>query len=504
MTRKQLAVACLLMLTASPAAAADWLRVETPNFVLFSQTGEKRSREVAVELERFREAIRHVLPGGSFTSPVPTIVVIFENQRAFSPYRPQYNGKPVSLGGYFVGSEVDNMIAMTVDHRGEALRTIFHEYTHLITSKTSGAVPTWVTEGIAEFYSTFSVSRDGRKGVLGRIIPSHYGFLWRHGLMPLDALLGVDDSSALYNEGQRRSTFYAQSWAMVHMLLAGKPDRSKELGEYLRLAAAGLTQSEAWARAFGTLDVNRDLRRYLRNFPLPSFEYTFEEQIAVADAKVSRAGTAEVEAVLAALLRYAKPEDVESALQRAAGSPTQSKLAPAILGFTKVRNNRPKEEALGLLLDAAKDKSDWLVQYYVASGLTEIVRRSFDRSDNEIVAAALAAVNAALAVRPDLPHAIAMKADLEDDLTGAARARSLAPGREDYVFIEARLRAEADDVEGARRLLEPLLRSSVPAEIRDAARRLLRQINQRGGAPDEMHSACRHCAETTRDGPPGG
>src|SRR5687767_5531520 len=89
---------CLLLLPTS-LDAADWARVETPNLIVFGP-GEKRTRQVTMEFERFREAISQILPGGAVTSAVPTIVVVFENDAAFNPYRPLFNGKPVKLGGF--------------------------------------------------------------------------------------------------------------------------------------------------------------------------------------------------------------------------------------------------------------------------------------------------------------------------------------------------------------------------------------------------------------------
>jgi hypothetical protein len=54
--------ACLL-LWAAPAAGAEWVRVETPNFIVYGEPGEPAS--VAAEFERFREALARVIPGGN-------------------------------------------------------------------------------------------------------------------------------------------------------------------------------------------------------------------------------------------------------------------------------------------------------------------------------------------------------------------------------------------------------------------------------------------------------
>ena len=124
---------------------------------------------MAAEFKQFREAIGQVLSTTAVASAVPTTVVVFESQKAFSPYRPTYKGKPVMVAGYFMSSESDNAIALTVEDRDEALRIIFHEYTHLITSNSSRVLPAWANEGLAEFYSTFAVAPDGKVASSGKL-----------------------------------------------------------------------------------------------------------------------------------------------------------------------------------------------------------------------------------------------------------------------------------------------------------------------------------------------
>ena len=52
-------------------------------------------------------------------------------------------------------------------------------------------------------------------------------------MLPLQTLLTVDHDSPLYNEGNRRSTFYAQSWALTHLILLGKPTERRSSSAYL-------------------------------------------------------------------------------------------------------------------------------------------------------------------------------------------------------------------------------------------------------------------------------
>src|SRR5690349_15945620 len=65
-------------------------------------------------------------------------------------------GKRVLTGGYFSREADANVIVMPVARDDDALQTIFHEYTHYFVSRNvRTSVAGWLSEGIAEFYSTF-------------------------------------------------------------------------------------------------------------------------------------------------------------------------------------------------------------------------------------------------------------------------------------------------------------------------------------------------------------
>jgi hypothetical protein len=269
----------------APAAAADWVRVDTPNFVVVGESGAKRVTQVAEQFERFREALARVLSASAASTPVPTTIVAFDALRSFGPYRPLYNGKPVQLNGYFASSGTHSVIALSLQNRDEALRTIFHEYTHLVAANAARGMPTWVSEGVAEYYSTFEIAGDGKTATLGRVIPEHLQQLNGGSLLKHEDLLEIDQESPLYNEGARRSLFYAQSWALVHMLLSGQPSRAKELATYAALTSAGTPSLEAWRQVFGTTDVARALREYVGQYRMRGYRFRFEREL------VSRCGS---------------------------------------------------------------------------------------------------------------------------------------------------------------------------------------------------------------------
>lgn len=466
--------ACTLAV-ASPAAA-EWVRVDTPHFVVFGQSGETSTRVIAVEFERFREAITRVVPAANGASPVPTLVVVFEDQRSFSPFAPRFDGRPIRLDGYFQGTETDNTIALSLENRESALRIVFHEYTHLVIAGATYGLPAWLREGLAEYYSTFQVREDGRGAITGRAIPSHLQLLNTRALLPLDELLSVERDSPLYNEGDRRSVFYAQSWALAHMLMSGEPGRSEQLADYIRLTAGGTPARDAWRQVFGTFDAIGLLKAYVRRYALRSFSFRFDERIKAAPAVTSVASPSEVEAVLGMLLRNIDPAEAVSRIRKAAALEPPSSLARAMLGF--LRAHAGGDDAQQLLLRVAAERGDWLAQYYTAAGLAHLVAGSA-RPDVPVMDAARAALGVVMRARPDLAHAHALTAyvaDPADAVASAARARALAPGRRDYVYLEAQLRANVGEFAAARELLEPLLSAANPVEVRNRARTLMGEV----------------------------
>jgi len=194
---RRAALALALCLGVVSPAGATWVRVDTPNFVVYGESGERRVREVAAQFERFREALGRVIGAGVTRSAVPTVVVVFDTLRSFEPYRPKFNGKPIALSGYFRATEDQNLVALAIEDRQSALRIIFHKYTHLVVANVSRELPAWLNEGLAEYYSTFEVREDGREATMGRVIPSHLRLLNEDRLLPLDQLLAVDRSSPL-------------------------------------------------------------------------------------------------------------------------------------------------------------------------------------------------------------------------------------------------------------------------------------------------------------------
>ncbi|MGH9314838.1 MAG: peptidase MA family metallohydrolase, partial [Vicinamibacterales bacterium] len=349
------------------ASASSWRRIDTPHFTVIGSVGERELGDVAAQFERFREVLAQLLPPQATAPVVPTVVIAFGSDKDFDPFKPVYRGKPIETAGLFVPSADLNYIAVVAGSRG--FRTVFHEYAHLVTANLRLSIPVWLNEGVAEYYSTFELLRGGRNANIGQPITSHV-LLLRDEWLKLDALLAVQPDSPLYNEGDRRSVFYAQSWALVHYLLHGTPPRRDWLVKYMSAIEAGTSEGEAWNHIFGTQPVEAGLRDYVHRSQFQMVEVTLAERVETRAAAVGALSDDDAEAFLGDFVaRQKRQDEVPARLELAAERPDGAR-ARGALARLRARQNRPAE-ARALLARTQAATGDWLADYAVGVAAAE-------------------------------------------------------------------------------------------------------------------------------------
>jgi tetratricopeptide (TPR) repeat protein len=208
---RRLAIAwALLPAVALAAAHGDpWLRIQSAHFELFTDAGERAGRDLVRHFEQVRGFFLLVF-GLQSSNGKPVRTVAFRNEKEFQPYRPS----EAASAFYHAGSEHDYIVMSSTD--AEHYQVATHEYTHLLLGQAGGTVPLWLNEGLAELYST--AEQVGDKIVIGQAPPGRGEALLENRWIPLAALLSTGPDSPLYNEKSRAGMFYAESWALLHML----------------------------------------------------------------------------------------------------------------------------------------------------------------------------------------------------------------------------------------------------------------------------------------------
>jgi len=488
-------VQCLLaaaILVSFPLTAwADWSRLRSPNFLFLSDASDRQLRDTARRLEQFRETMLRALPGSQASSPVPTIVLVFQKDASFSPFKPRFEGRTVDVSGLFLGAQDLNYLAVNIEHGEAGFSTVFHEYAHFLVSNRLGRVPVWVNEGIAQFYESFEDRESGRVAIIGSPIRDHVAVLRDSTLIPIEELITVTQDSPVYNEGSRRGVFYAESWALVHYLILGNKARRPQFVDYLDRLRRGETGAHAFQSAFqaAPATLHRELRDYVNQVRMTALRVTFDDQLGTVVPDHGEKITAlEADVYLGDLqARLDRSEEARERLEKVLERQPGTARATRALGLMELRAGR-LEPAVTLLERAATEgPEDGLVQAALGSAL--IARLSTLEEDAEQYAPTLERAHSVLAraveLDPELAHPSALLAytelalggDLKRATTLLARAVARAPAREDYRLMLARALLQGREFESARALSTALAANGSDSDVREEAQDLLRDIS---------------------------
>jgi len=239
---------------ASPAEPPPdpWTRVRSTNFEMFTTAGERSGRDLVVYLEQVRSFFVQAFQLSS-QGTEPVRIVCFRTSQEFQQYRPSQVADAFFQSG--VGHDYIVMPFSTTDFYPTAV----HEYTHLLLHETRFDLPLWLSEGLAELYSNIE-PRAGQVFV-GTPIPMRMQSISREPWIDLHTLVGMDVVS---NQKARAAMFYAESWALVHMLsLDGR--YSGHLRQFFdALHSSDSTRALQTAYGKSVAKVQEDLRAYIR------------------------------------------------------------------------------------------------------------------------------------------------------------------------------------------------------------------------------------------------
>lgn len=317
----------LAMWTLVPSALGrqpTWMLVEMPDFTLLSSASEDETRKWAVEFEQFRKAMSGVIAVNEHLLQ-PVTMVLFRSDSDMSAYKPLEKGRPAEIAGNFSRGPLGNFIELSAEGWDEekieeTRHAIFHEGVHWLTSSLKIPLPLWLDEGLAEAFSTFSVS--DKSFVIGEPLPWHVLLLREEKMLPLDDLMTVAHGSLLYNEGDRTSIFYAESWELAHYLLfADDSGVHGKLNELVRSLNKSSDPDTAFKRTFGfgCAEMEKKMKDYLFDGRYHSVQIKFDRAAIEQQIKIRPATSTEVEVTLGCLLiSVDRDAEAQPALEKAA------------------------------------------------------------------------------------------------------------------------------------------------------------------------------------------
>jgi len=491
-------VLCLgiLLSFAHPATAADkWLSIHSKNFLLVGNASESDIRRVGRTLEEFRSAVAITFPNMEQTSSVPTTILVFKNDESFKPFKPLYTGQPADVLAFFQPGEDVNYIAITATLASP--NVVFHEYVHFLLRENTSGLPVWISEGLAECYSTFDLNGKQNEFTIGRAPEQQIATLTQpQQFIPIKRLLTIQQGSPEYNEESKQGMFYAESWAMVHYLMLGADGKRKnQFSQLLTSLGKGEPFEASFGSAFqtdyGTLE--DEVREYVRKRSSWPMMKVTSKDASQADPRSMASATlseSETEAYLGDLLLHLnRLADAETHLNAAASKAPSLAAAQTSLALLRVRQKK-YDEALTLLKKAAEaDSRNPIIDFYYAYVLERVnadanAALAGGTADRYEAIRTYAKKSIDLSPRFVESYALLARVDLnagehlDEAESSLKKAISIAPGRDDFQMLLAQTYLRANRTADARTVLELVQRSSSNPETQRNATALLDQTEQ--------------------------
>lgn len=299
----RVAVALAALLLGAGQATARWHEAKSEHFIIYSEQPPEELRDFATRLEKFDSAVRFArgMSDPRLSDSGKLRVYVLRDQRSVA----RMAGHVASgIAGFYL-SDIAGARAFVFRKKGVEAKlgmtpevVFFHEYFHhLMLAHTDSAMPRWVVEGFAEFFSTASIEDDGSV-ILGR--PAEHRAMALFLLADVSVKKMLEDSEKELSSAETMMV-YGRGWLLAHYLAFDR-GRKGQLENYLRQVQQGRPPLEAAEATFGDLrQLGRDLDRYVKQKTLPALRVPSDKlQVAPISIRQLAAGP---DAVMEARMR---------------------------------------------------------------------------------------------------------------------------------------------------------------------------------------------------------
>ena len=479
-------LACALVLAAATASAQPrWTLVRSETLIVVGDQSPRTLRRVADEIEQFREVVGQLI-GTTRPPALPTVVYVFGSARAMQGYAPPADRRAPMAGFYLPDQDMQRLV-LSLDQPGDS-PIAFHEYMHLILDNAVRGLPSWLSEGLAEYFSSYRLMVGGRDAEAGGDRPVYQALL-RDGYLPVAHLIAQRASGGAA-ESERLTSFYAHAWALTHYILNEVPNGGSAINRYVGQLRAGRPQADAFRNAFGAKPKEFDgkLRQYIRREIFPVRRFPLTEAVDVKATTAPQDLTAaESDAWLGDLMRAVRGQAAAAPqIEAAAATAPESAIVQFALGRLLLAQSRNAEGLAAMARAAALAPDDFLIQLTYGGWQ---LRRGVAAGQSQAAAdeRALDALTRAAALNPVSPEPHARLATiharsnqtLEDARVSLRRAIELAPGRLEYSVRLADLYLRVGQMAPAKAILTAVRAGTSDSRLARTVTERLAQIAER-------------------------
>lgn len=287
------------------SAEKPWREIRSPHFRVLTNGSEGDGRHVAREFEQMRAVFSTEFLGFRLDSAEPLLIVAPQDEPSTKKLLPEYwsHGGPKPAGVYFHAWEqpyaLVRLDAVSDRASPDEFAVVYHEYVHSLLHLNLHWLPTWLDEGLAEFYAYTRF--EGNRTFIGAP-PKEMGrlsLLRYRSSIPLAKFL--DQRGSFTHDEEDTQLYYAQCWALTHYLTMGPGmEGGAKLRKFFNAIHQGTEQKKAFQDTFGDFGrVQKDFDNYIHLFAFNAGVIPSPPKIEDKEFSIRSMTLAETEAELA-------------------------------------------------------------------------------------------------------------------------------------------------------------------------------------------------------------
>lgn len=428
-----------------PARSGEkpWTEVRSPNFRVLTNGSAGDGRRVAREFEQMRAVFALAFPKMRLETGAPLTIFAPRDESSMKAMAPDFwkapGPKPAGLFQHGWERQYA-VIRLDQDIPGK-YNVVYHEYVHSLLHANFRWLPTWLDEGLAEFYGNTRFEESKMYvGAPSARLRRLQGATW----IKLDELISENPWRKFRNDELQIDLYYSEAWALVHYLTFGPGmEQGAKLNRFYSALLLGEDQNKAFQEAFGNFnDVEDGLVRYTRQFMFKNYVAQSPAQLKEKDFPSRVTTQAETDAELAAYRLFSHDRDeARVATQQALRGDPNLALAHETLGFLEFADGKDQDADSEFAKAYAADPQRYLSLYYKT--MLSPLRTSTAPAEELALRNAMYDV---LKANPryapgfiELAWITARHGDLQNALILARKAEVLEPSRAGYHLLVGRL-----------------------------------------------------------------
>lgn len=252
---------------AGNAPPSPWLEVRSGHFVVITDAGDKKGREIALRFEQMRSVFGILLGKQKLNQSVPLTILAFKSDKSYYQLAPLRQGQPIEASGFLIRGDDQDFVVLNL-FEPDPWRAVAHDFALMLLNYNYPPAQGWFDEGLAEYFSSIHLDNkevelgadpellpSTTRNLLGNQVDAHPAkslteLLQAQVWLSLPDLFAMKHDTSARNEGTHNTLYYAESWMVMDYLLHEK--KLPETGAFFGLVLnEHIPVEEAVQKAYG-------------------------------------------------------------------------------------------------------------------------------------------------------------------------------------------------------------------------------------------------------------